>query len=147
MGLDRRAPTSDEQRAMERLVEEALDAGAIGVSSGPFTAPGAFAQPEELEAMARLASRRGAGYATHLRDEGSQIFAATREAIAVAQRTGARTRIVHVKVSGADNWGMAKRLLDELSAARDRGVPIDCDQYPYTAALNPLRNLLPVWVQ
>jgi N-acyl-D-amino-acid deacylase len=147
MGLERRAPTYDEQAAIERLLQEALDAGAIGVSSGPFTAPGAFAQPEELEAMARLASRRGAGYATHLRDEASQVFAAAREAIEVAERTGARTRIVHVKVSGADAWGMAKRLLQQLSAARERGVAIDCDHYPYTAALNPLRNLLPAWAQ
>jgi N-acyl-D-amino-acid deacylase len=147
MGLDNRAPTKQEQATMERLVEEALDAGAVGVSTGPFTAPGAFAAVQELEAFARLAARRGAGYATHLRDEAGNVFEAAREAIAAAERTGARTRIVHIKVSGSGNWGGASRLLDELAAARDRGVPIDCDHYPYTTALNPLRNLLPSWVQ
>ncbi len=147
MGLDKRAPTGEEQRGMERLVEEALDAGAIGVSSGPFTAPGAFAAPEELEAFARVAARHGAGYTTHVRDESNGVFDAVREAVSVAQRTGARTRIVHAKVSGTDNWGGAARLLDELSELRARGVPIECDQYPYTTALNPLRNLLPPWVQ
>jgi N-acyl-D-amino-acid deacylase len=147
MGLDNRAPTAQEQAAMERLVEDALDAGAVGVSAGPFTAPGAFASAQELEGLARLAARHGARYATHLRDEAATVFEAVREAIAAAERTGARTRIVHIKVSGSDNWGGAKRLLDELAAARERGVPIDCDHYPYTTALNPLRNLLPSWVQ
>jgi N-acyl-D-amino-acid deacylase len=147
MGMDKRAPTGNEQSAMERLAEEALEAGAVGVSSGPFTAPGAFAAPEELEALARVAARHGAGYATHLRDESNGVFEAAREAVAVAERTGARTRIVHAKLSGMDNWGGAKRLLDELSRIRERGVPIECDHYPYTSAMNPLRNLLPLWVQ
>lgn len=146
MGLDKRAPTTQEQSAMERLVEEALDAGAVGVSSGPFTAPGVFAQPEELEALARLAARQGARYATHLRDEADGVFDALQEAVDVAERTGARTRIVHAKLSGTDNWGGAPRMLDELSKARARGIPIECDQYPYTTALTPLRNLLPAWV-
>lgn len=146
MGLDKRAPTVDEQTKMERLVEEALEAGAIGVSSGPFTAPGSFADAEELQELARLAGRSGARYATHLRDESDGVFDAMREAITAAERTGARTRIVHAKVSGTNNWGGAVRMLDELSDARARGIPIECDQYPYTTALIPLRNLLPTWV-
>ena len=117
------------------------------LSSGPFTAPGAFAGPQELEALARVAARHGAGYTTHIRDEASTAFDAVREAIALAERTGARTRIVHIKISGIDNWGGAPRLLALLAVARERGVAIDCDQYPYTTALNPLRNLLPSWVQ
>ena len=147
MGLEDRPPTAQEQAMMERLVEEALDAGAVGVSSGPFTPPGAFAAPEELEALARVAARRGAGYATHVRDESSNVFDALREAIAVAERTGVRTRIVHAKVSGTGRWGGAPRFLSELASARERGLPIDCDHYPYTTALNPLRNILPAWVQ
>ncbi|MEZ5910541.1 MAG: D-aminoacylase [Hyphomicrobiaceae bacterium] len=146
MGLENRAPTYHEQAAMERLVEEALDAGAAGVSSGPFTAPGAFASSAELEAFARLAARYGARYATHLRDEANDVLTAAHEAIAAAERTGARTRIVHIKVSGSDNWGAAQRLLETLAAARERGVPIDCDHYPYPTAVNPLRNLLPSWM-
>jgi N-acyl-D-aspartate/D-glutamate deacylase len=147
MGLANRAPTAQEQSAMESLVEEALDAGAVALSSGPFTAPGAFAGPQELEALARLAARRGAGYTTHIRDEASTAFEAAGEAIALAERTGARTRIVHLKLSGVDSWGGAAQLLALLGAARERGVPIDCDHYPYTAAVNPLRNLLPSLVQ
>ena len=107
MGLDNRAPTSDEQAAMEHLAEAALDVGAFGVSSGPFTAPGAYARPAELEALAGVAARRGAAYATHLRDEAANVLAAVDEVIAAAERTGARTRIVHVKISGTDGWGGA----------------------------------------
>lgn len=147
MGLEDRSPTTQEQAMMERLVEEALDAGAVGVSTGPFTPPGSFAAPEELEALARVAARRGAGYTTHLRDESGNVFDAVREAITVAERTDARTRIVHAKVSGMDSWGGAPRFLSELAAARDRGLPVECDSYPYTTASNPMRNLLPAWVQ
>jgi N-acyl-D-aspartate/D-glutamate deacylase len=147
MGMEKRAPATQEQAAMERLIEEALDAGAVGVSSGPFTAPGAFARPQELEAFAHMAGRRGAGYSTHVRDEASGVFEAVREAVAVAERTGVRTRIVHIKLSGTENWGGAPRLLEELGAVRERGAPVDCDHYPYKTAVNPLRNLLPIWVQ
>jgi N-acyl-D-amino-acid deacylase len=147
MGLENRAPTAREQAAMEYFVEEALEAGAIALSSGPFTAPGAFARPQELEALVRVAAPRGTGYATHLRGEAGSVFDAVDEAIAVAERTGVRTRIVHAKLSGAGNWGGAPRFLAKLAAARDHGVPIDCDHYPYTTALNPLRNLLPASIQ
>ncbi len=147
MGLEDRAPSAREMATMERLLQEALEAGAVGLSSGLFTPPGAFARTEELEALVRVAGRRGAGYATHLRDEAGAAFDAVREAIGVAERTGVRTRIVHVKLSGIESWGGAPHLLGELEAARTRGVAIDCDQYPYTTALNPLRNVLPAWVQ
>ena len=147
MGMENRAPTTDEGRAMARLAEEALDAGAVAFTSGLFTAPGAYAAAPELEALVRIAVGFGAGYATHLRDEASQVVAAAREAVAMAERTGARTRIVHAKISGTASWGSAPQLLEELDAARVRGVPVDCDQYPYTTALNPLRNILPSWVQ
>lgn len=147
MGLENRAPTVQEQAKMERLVGEALDAGAFGLSSGPFTAPGAFAKPQELEALARIAAGVGASYTTHIRSEDGCVFRALREAITIAEHTGVRTRIVHAKVSGTGNWGGAPRLIAELTAARERGVPVECDQYPYAMALNPLRNLLPSWVQ
>ena len=68
------------------------------------------------------------------------------EAIEVAEATGVHVQIAHLKLSGVDNWGGATRLLDEIAAARRRGLPVDCDAYPYDTATNPLRNLLPLWV-
>jgi N-acyl-D-amino-acid deacylase len=145
-GLDNRPLTPHEQAAMERLLEEALTAGAWGLSSGLFTAPGHFADAAEIHALARVLRRHGAAYSTHMRDEGDHVFEAVREAIGVAEATGVHVQIAHLKLSGVDNWGGAARLLGEIEAARRRGLPVDCDAYPYDTASNPLRNLLPRWV-
>ncbi len=145
-GLENRPLTADELATMGRLLEEALAAGAWGLSSGLFTAPGNFADAAEIHALARVLRRHGAAYSTHMRDEGDHVFEAVREAIAVAEATGVHVQIAHLKLSGIDNWGGAARLLAEIEAARGRGLPIDCDAYPYDTATNPLRNLLPRWV-
>ena len=145
-GLDNRPVTPDELAAMERMLEEALAAGAWGLSSGLFTAPGNFADAAEIHALARVLRRHGAAYSTHVRDESDHVFDAVREAIGVAEATGVHVQIAHLKLSGVDNWGGAARLLAEIEAARGRGVPVDCDAYPYDTATNPLRNLLPRWV-
>ena len=147
MGMANRPPTADEMTLMRRMLEEALAAGALGLSSGLFTAPGCFAGAEEMVSLAHVLRRYGASYATHVRDEARRVFEAVREAIAIAQTCGVHVEIVHLKLSGTDGWGGAARLLAEIEAARQRGVPVDCDQYPYTTASNPLRNLLPTWVQ
>jgi N-acyl-D-amino-acid deacylase len=146
-GMEDRAPSADEHALMERLLTEALDAGALGLSSGPFTPPGAYASPDELARLVRLLSPYGAGYATHVRDEANGLSDAVREAIAAAEAARVHLQLVHFKLSGTDNWGGAARILGEIEAARARGVQLDADLYPYTAAGNPLRNLFPPWVQ
>jgi len=145
-GLENRPVTAAELGAMERMLEEALTAGAWGLSSGLFTAPGNFADAAEIHALARLLRRHGAAYSTHMRDESDQVFEAVREAVQVAEATGVHVQIAHLKLSGVNNWGGAAKLLAEIEAARRRGVPVDCDAYPYDTATNPLRNLLPRWV-
>jgi len=145
-GMDNRALTSAELATMERLLAEALAAGAWGLSSGLFTAPGAYADAAEIHALARVLRRHGAAYSSHIRDEANRVVEAVREAIAVAETTGVHVQIAHLKLSGVDNWGGAAKLLDEIAAARRRGVSVDCDAYPYDTASNPLRNLLPRWV-
>ena len=147
MGMDRRAPKPDELTSMQRLLDEALDAGALGLSSGLFTAPGSYAEAEEMVTLGRVLRRQGASYATHVRNEADRVFEAVDEALALAEACDLHVQIVHLKASGCDNWGQAQRLLAVIDAARRRGLEIDCDQYPYAAASNPLRNLLPLWVQ
>ena len=147
VGMDNRAPTAAEQTQMERLLEEALAAGALGLSSGLFTAPGGYASADEVLALVRVLERHGAQYSSHVRDEANHVFPAVREAIAVGEATGVHVQVAHLKLSGTDNWGGAARLLGEIEAARRRGVRVDCDQYPYDTGTNPLRNLLPRWVQ
>ena len=147
VGMEPRPATTDELSHMERLLEEALEAGALGLSSGLFTAPGCYANADEIHALARVLARRGGQYASHIRDEANRVREAVREAIAVAEATGVHVQIAHLKLSGTDNWGGAADLLGEIAAVRARGIPVDCDQYPYDTATNPLRNLLPTWIQ
>src|SRR6059036_488808 len=144
--MESRPVTAEELAAMERLLAEALAAGAWGLSSGLFTAPGCHADGAEILALARVLRRHGAAYSSHVRDEANRGREAVREAIAVAEATGVHVQIAHLKLSGIDNWGGAGQLLGEIAAARQRGLPVDCDAYPYDTATNPLRNLLPRWV-
>jgi N-acyl-D-amino-acid deacylase len=147
MGMAARPPDADELARMIALVEEALAAGALGLSSGLFTAPGAYAQPAEMHALGHAVKRHNAGYFTHLRDESNKVLEAVEEAIDMARECGVHVEIVHFKCSGLDNWGKAAQVLGRLADARAAGLDIDCDAYPYTAGSNPLKNLLPQWVQ
>jgi N-acyl-D-amino-acid deacylase len=147
MGMDNRPPTAPELAAMSDLLEEALRAGALGLSSGLFTSPGSYADADEMIALCRVVKRYNGGYFTHIRDESNNVLEAIQEAIDVAETCDLHAQIVHFKCSGLDNWGKASRGLKMIADAKVRGVDIDCDAYPYTAGSNPLKNLLPQWVQ
>jgi N-acyl-D-amino-acid deacylase len=147
MGMANRAPTPDEMTAMITLLEDALKAGALGMSSGLFTPPGSYAQPAEMIAFGHVLKRYNAGYFTHLRDESNQVMEALAEAIDLAEQCGIHVEVVHFKCSGTDNWGKAAQALQTIAAAKARGLDVDCDSYPYAAGSNPLKNLLPGWVQ
>jgi N-acyl-D-amino-acid deacylase len=147
MGMENRPASASELARMIELLREALRAGALGMSSGLFTVPGCYAQPGEIVALCQVLAQHHAGYFTHLRDESNKVIEAVEEAIDVAQACGVHVQIVHLKCSGMDNWGQAGKILEMLAAARARGIEVDCDSYPYTAGSNPLKNLLPPWVQ
>jgi len=91
--------------------------------------------------------RHNASYFTHIRDESNKVLDSVEEAIAFARTCGVHVEIVHLKCSGVDNWGKAAQILEMIEAARSEGCDIDCDAYPYAAGANPLKNLLPPWVQ
>lgn len=147
MGMANRPPTADELQHMTTLLDEALAAGALGLSSGLFTAPGSYAQPDEMIALCHTVKRHNAGYFTHLRDESNKVLDALEEAIEIAEKCGVHVEIVHFKCSGMDNWGKAAHALDMIAQAKARGLDVDCDSYPYAAGSNPLKNLMPQWVQ
>jgi N-acyl-D-amino-acid deacylase len=146
-GMEGRTPRDEEMAVMTGLLDEGLAAGALGFSSGLFTAPGSFAQPDEIHALLHVVRRHGGMYATHLRSEAGDIFAAVDEAIDAAEASGVHVHIAHLKLSGLENRQRAQALLDKIEAAQRRGVGVDADAYPYTCAANPLRNRLPLWVQ
>jgi N-acyl-D-amino-acid deacylase len=147
MGLEDRAPTAAELERMKALLDEGLAAGALGLSTGLFTPPGSFAQPAEIMALCEVVARHKALYFTHVRDEANRVLGAIEEAIAVARAYPIHVEIVHLKCSGIDNWGKAAEILGRIARARAAGCDIDCDAYPYEAGANPLKNLLPPWVQ
>src|SRR5262245_22182244 len=117
-GLENRPLTAAELGAMERRLEEGIAAGAWGLSSGLFTAPGCHADAAEITALARVLRRHGAAYSSHVRDEANHGREAVREALAVAEATGVHVQIAHLKLSGVDNWGNARGMLEEIAAAR-----------------------------
>ncbi len=109
MGMEDRPPEPHELAQMKQLLGDALDAGAIGMSSGLFTAPGSYAKGEELAELGAILRRHGARYFTHLRDEANRVFDSAREAIEFGERCGVHVQIVHIKLSGTDNWGRRRR--------------------------------------
>jgi len=142
-----RAPTEAELAAMCREVEEALEAGAFGFSTGLIYAPGMYAQPEEIEALCEVVARHDGLYASHIRGEGDRVESAVEEFSTVGRRTGVRLQYSHVKVSGEANWPKADRLIERLHELRAEGIDLACDRYPYTAASTGLSALLPGWAR
>jgi len=141
-GSDRPA-TPQQRTAMARLLAQALEEGALGLSSGLFYAPGSYADHEELAALARVAAAQGGLYASHVRNEAAGLMAALEEAVAVGRATGARVEISHLKLGARSLWGGAERLLAWLEAVRAEGVDLGWDQYPYTASATSLDALVP----
>ncbi len=143
VGLEDRAPTPDELRQMVRVVEESLEAGAAGLSSGLIYPPSMFAQPSELVELARACARRGKIYCTHIRSEAGLLLEAVHEAIAVARATGVRVEIAHHKAAGRSNWGRVRETVRAMEAAEGEGLAVAFDVYPYTAGSTSLMSLLP----
>ena len=142
MGQAARAPEPSELRQMQSLLREALDAGALGLSSGLIYAPGRHAAREELIALAAEMRGSGALYATHLRDEAGGLLEAVDEAIEIGERAGVGVQISHHKAAGRDNWGHVRHSLARIDAAQARGLNVHADQYPYTAGSTTLAAIL-----
>jgi N-acyl-D-amino-acid deacylase len=149
LGADDRTPSAGELGEMVRHVDEALDAGAFGVSTGLIYAPGMHGSPAEVAALVAAAVRRGALYATHMRNEAAGVHGAIDEAVATARAAEveagrpARLQISHLKAGARAVWGSGPALVEQLERARAAGLDAAADQYPYTAASTSLSTLLP----
>lgn len=145
VGTDARPATDAELKAMVRHLREALDAGAIGLSSGLIYPPGIHAPPEELVRLVAATAKRGALYATHMRNESAGLFEALDEALATirAAGPGARLQVSHLKAGALAVHGRGPEALARLEAARSEGLDVAADQYPYTAAATTLQVVLP----
>jgi N-acyl-D-amino-acid deacylase len=147
IGLVDRKLTADELKNVLRAVEEGMDCGAFGVSTGLEYAPGIYTPAEEIASMARAIARRGGLYATHLRNEGSGLLEAINEAITVGRETGVRVQISHLKAAGRSNWNKQRAALGLIEKARSAGIDVSADAYPYTAYSTSLSILLKSWVR
>ncbi|MBI4164793.1 MAG: amidohydrolase family protein, partial [Acidobacteria bacterium] len=143
MGNVNRAPTPEELRRMRGLVEQAMRDGAIGLSSGLIYPPNSYAQTDELVELARIAARHGGIYASHIRSEGDTSLAAIDEAIDIGERAGLPVHIFHFKAFGQAHWGHIRERIERIQAARNRGLEITADQYPYIAGMTGLRMCIP----
>ena len=149
LGPDDRSPDAAQLARMVRHVDEALDAGATGLSTGLIYAPGMHATPDEVEALVTAAFRRGALYATHMRNESDGVHGAIDEALTTARRAGdaarrpGRLQVSHLKAGAKAVWGQGEALVERLERARAGGLDVQADQYPYTAASTTLATLLP----
>jgi N-acyl-D-amino-acid deacylase len=142
MAMAERAPDAGELRAMEGLVERAMEDGAFGLSTGLVYAPGAFAKADELVALARVAAAHGGFYASHIRDEAARLVESVEEAIDVGRRSGAGVQISHHKAVGITAWGKVKTTLAMVDRARAEGVDVHSDVYPYTAGSTVLAAMI-----
>ena len=143
LGYDAIQPTPQQQAEMERIVEEAMEQGARGLSTGLFYPPGYYATTEEVIGLARAAGRHGGVYASHIRSESDETLEAVSEAIEIGEQAGVQVEIAHLKLEGYRNWGEIDHLVALLDDAQARGLRIGCDQYPYIASNTWLGGLLP----
>jgi N-acyl-D-aspartate/D-glutamate deacylase len=145
MGYRSDAPSQGETAAMQRLVHEALDEGAFGVSTGLIYPPGSFTEIEELVDVVRPAGERGGLYFSHLRSEAETFCDAVREAIEIGRRTGAGVQISHLKAAGRENWDQVPAALALIDGARAEGLDVTADMYPYAGGATYMAALLPKW--
>ena len=144
-GYENRALRPDELANAERALDQALEEGGIGLSSGLIYGPGMFAPREELVALAGVAARRGGIYTSHMRSEGDGLLEAIDEALAIGRESGARVEISHLKTSGGANWGKLDAALERIERARSGGLAVAADRYPYTASSTDLDVVFPKW--
>lgn len=145
IGYDDRKPSNEEMYGMKGLLEEAIKDGACGISTGLCYPPGVYSSTDELIELSKVvASYRGI-YTSHLRSEGDRLLEAVEEAIGIGKEAGIPVQISHLKTSGEKNWGKIDAIFSLIEGARDKGVDITCDRYPYTASSTDLDAILPSW--
>lgn len=146
MGMERRPPTPAEMDQMRALIEQAVEDGVWGFSTGLEYAPGSYAKTEEIIDLAKVAARYGLFYSTHLRDEADGLVEAVQEALRIGEKAGIRVQLSHHKADGERNWGSVHRTLQMVEEARAKGLDVMLDQYPYDAYLTSLlTGILPDW--
>jgi dihydroorotase/N-acyl-D-amino-acid deacylase len=147
IGRENRKATAAELEEMKELVAQAMEEGALGLSSSLQYVPDRYASTEELVELAKVAAGYGGVYLTHQRSESGRIFESLDEIATIAERAGIPAEVWHLKTAYRANWGKMPEVLERLESARARGLDVSANQYPYDRASNNLDACLPIWVR
>ena len=145
LGLENRAPSTDELDKMRWYVEESMKQGAIGFTTGLLYVPANFSKPEEVIKLAKVASRFGGIYVSHMRNEATDLLKSVRETVRVGKEARIPAQINHHKAAGVSQWGWSEKSLAIIDSARNEGIDIVHDLYPYTASSTGSSILFPQW--
>lgn len=145
LGLDDVQPTAEQQEEMNKVVENAMKDGAVGLSTGLIYVPGTYSKTEEVVELAKVASKYGGIYASHIRDEGVNVVPAIKEALNIGEKAKMPVQISHFKISAKNMWGGSDQTIGLVKSARERGQQVTIDQYSYTASSTSLDARLPSW--
>jgi N-acyl-D-amino-acid deacylase len=140
-----RAPTLEEMRQMEAIVDQAMLDGAIGLSTSLIYVPAMYSTTEEVVALARVAAKHGGVYFSHIRDEGDRIDSALDEAFLIGREADIPVNIWHLKIGGRPNWGRMPAIIERIEKARADGLDVSANVYPYAASGTALSTLAPDW--
>ncbi|MBQ9961487.1 MAG: D-aminoacylase [Firmicutes bacterium] len=143
MGMDNRKPTEEEMDKMKALLKEAMEEGALGMSTGLIYPPGDFADTEELIELSKVMAPYDGIYASHLRNESAGLIPAVQEALTIGKEAGVRVQLSHHKAYGKTNWGKSKETLKMVADAIANGQKVTIDQYPYEASMTHFNVLIP----
>ena len=130
---------------MERIVDQAMREGAIGLSTSLIYLPAMFSTTEEIINLAKVAAKYGGVYFSHMRDEGDHIDTALDEAFRIGREAKIPVNIWHLKAGGRANWGRMPHVIERINAARAEGLDVAANVYPYAASSTSLSTLVPDW--
>ncbi len=147
MGYENRLPTSEELEKMKALTRQAMEEGAIGISTSLIYVPSGHAQTDEIIELAKIVSDYDGMYISHIRDEEGGLLKAVDELITISHEAGIRSEIYHFKASGNQNWHLLDKAIALVDSARNKGLSITTDMYMYNASSTGLNVLLPAWAK
>ena len=147
IGFGLRKASPQEMDRMKQMVRDAMEQGALGISTGLFYVPGSFTSTEEVIELSKVAAEYNGIYISHIREEAAQLIDSVQETIRIGEEAGIPVQITHHKVIGVENWGASVESLRLVDEARARGVDVTIDQYPYTASQTSINALIPQWAQ
>lgn len=146
MGLDNRKPTEEEMKLMQENLSKAMDEGAFGMSTGMIYPPCVYADSDEFVELGKVLNEKGGVFVTHQRSEADDILNSMEEILSIGEKSGCKVHFSHFKVCGKKNWDKFPKVLDRLDKAKEDGMTVSFDQYPYVAGSTMMSVILPPWV-